>query len=104
MKIEVRSSPIHGQGVFAKKIIRKGERIGQYLARRTKQDGKYVLWVEYEETREVRGYHGIGRLRFLNHRKNANSEFEGLQLYALRHIQPGEEITFHYGDDWSDVD
>jgi len=104
MKIEVRSSPIHGRGVFARKRIRKGERIGQYLARRTSRDGRYVLWVEHEETKEIKGYEGFGRLRFLNHRTNPNSQFDGLELYALKHIPPGEEITFHYGDEWSNID
>ena len=43
MSIEVRSSPIHGLGVFARRTFRKGEWIGRYLARRTDRDGTYVL-------------------------------------------------------------
>jgi SET domain-containing protein len=104
MKIEVRPSPIHGCGVFARRPIRKGERIGQYLARRTNRDGRYVLWVEHEETKVIKGYEGFGRLRFLNHRRKPNSKFDGLELYALKPIQPGEEITCHYGDEWSGMD
>lgn len=104
MKIEVRPSSIHGRGVFAKKTIQKGERIGQYLARKTNRDGKYVLWVEYEQTKEIKGYEGFGRLRFLNHSSRANSRFDGLELFALKPIQPGEEITFHYGEEWVDTD
>ena len=101
MKIEVRPSPIHGLGVFATQKIRKGERIGQYVGRKTNRDGRYVLWVEVGE--RWLGYNGQGRLRFLNHHSDPNSEFRGRDLYAIKAIQPGDEITFHYGEEWEDV-
>ncbi len=101
MKIEVRPSPIHGHGVFARQTIESGDRIGRFLARRTDRDGEHVLWVEDGD--ELKGYEGYGRLRFLNHDLKPNSDFEGLDLYALRTIQPDEEITIHYGEDWEDV-
>ena len=101
MKIEVKCSGIHGQGVFAKHPIDEDERIGRYVSRRTQRDGTYVLWLEVKE--QWRGYNGYGRLRFLNHRQDANAEFEGLDLYALRPIEPGEEITIDYGEEWADV-
>lgn len=101
MKIEVRPSRIHGLGVFAKRQIRRRERIGSYLSRRTRRDGMYVLWVEDEELGKVEGYDGYGRLRYLNHSAMPNSAFDGLELYALRPIRPGEEITIHYGEEWA---
>jgi SET domain-containing protein len=102
MKIEVRSSRIHGRGVFAIQTIQKGERIGRYVGYRTRRDGRYVLWVRGKEG-SWQGYRGYGRLRFLNHRRDGNSEFRGLDLHATRTIQPGEEITFHYGEEWEHV-
>jgi hypothetical protein len=60
-----------------------------------------VLWLVDEEGRQ--GYDGYGRLRFLNHSGTPNSEFDGLDLYAVRTIQPAEEITIHYGEEWADV-
>jgi len=103
--IDVQSSPIHGNGVFARKKIRKDEFIGRYLSRRTKRDGVYVMWLEDKKTPgKFKGYNGYGRLRFLNHSSDPNSEFEGLDLFALKDIHPGEEITFHYGDEWDDID
>lgn len=102
MKIEVRPSPIHGMGVFATTLIRKEERIGRYVGYRTQRDGRYVLWVT-GRTGKWQGYRGYGRLRFLNHDPHPNSEFRGLDLYAVRPIRPGEEITFHYGEEWEDV-
>ena len=29
---------------------------------------------------------------------------DGLVLRALRNIQPGREITAHYGEDWSEAE
>ena len=101
MKIEVRPSPIHGLGVFAKRRIRKGERIGRYMGRRTDRDGRYVLWVEDSGT--WRGYCGYGRLRYLNHDSRPNAEFDGRDLYATQDICPGQEVTFHYGEEWMGV-
>jgi SET domain-containing protein len=51
-----------------------------------------------------RGYRGRGHLRFLNHANCPNSEFYGLDLYALRAICSGEEVTIDYGDEyeWDD--
>ena len=102
MKVEVRSSPIHGMGVFATHTIRRGERIGRYVGYRTQRDGRYVLWVPGSKD-EWKGYRGYGRLRFLNHRSDPNSDFRGTDLYAIRTIRPGEEITFHYGEEWEGV-
>lgn len=101
MKFDVKQSPIHGKGVFARQRIRRGERIGRYLSRRTTKDGTYVLWVEKDDG--WFGYDGYGRLRFLNHRDPPNSVFDGLELFALSTIEPGQEITIHYGDEWNGI-
>ena len=104
MGIEVRPSPIHGLGVFATRTFSKGEWIGRYAARKTDRDGTYVLWVYDEDRKLVSGYDGYGRLRYLNHHSQPNGEMDGLDLYALRTIRPGAEITIHHGDEWADSD
>ena len=71
------------------------------MSRRTSRDGRYVLWIE--DDGEWKGYDGYGRLRYLNHRKPAKAEFQGLDLYAIATIRTGEEITIDYGEDWADV-
>ena len=63
----------------------------------------YVLWVLDDNDREV-GVEGRNALRFLNHSSRPNAEFLGLELHAIRNIQPGAEVTIHYGDAWQDVD
>lgn len=99
--IETRPSPIHATGVFAKRAIASGAFIGRFAGRRTDRQTDHTLWVEVGE--EVRGYEGTGRLRYLNHSRSPNAEFEGRDLYALRRIRAGEEITIDYGPDWADT-
>ncbi len=96
-------SPIHGKGLFAKKQIRKGTRIGTYEGPRAKRDDTYVLWVQNDNGRWV-GIDGKNDLRYLNHSSKPNAEFEADELYAIRTIRKDEEITFDYGEEWADVE
>lgn len=99
-RIEVRESRIHGKGIFARKRIRTGQRIGRFLGDPTRRNGTYVLWLIGEDGSEV-GIRGRNALRFLNHGKPPNAEFQDDQLVALRNVQPGAEVLIDYGDDWS---
>ncbi|MEJ2609604.1 MAG: SET domain-containing protein [Candidatus Thiodiazotropha sp.] len=89
-------SPIHGNGLFAKVPIAKGDYIGSYEGPTAKRNGTYVLWV-FEDDKEPVGRSGRNLLRYLNHKEKGNAEFDGFDLYALRKIKPNEEITFNYG-------
>lgn len=102
----VAESPIHGRGCFARRALQKGEWIGAYEGESTMDDDTYVLWVDDgdAETEVWRGVDGRNELRYMNHSARANAEFVGLDLFALRDIQPGEELTFHYGEDWDGVE
>lgn len=100
-RVEVRPSKIHGLGVFARTDFETGEYIGRYIGHRTDVDSMYTLWVEYPEGQ--RGYFGTGRLRHLNHSRTPNAEFDGRDLFAMRPIRAGEEITVDYGEEWADV-
>ena len=104
--IFVSESPIHGRGCFARRRIEKGEWIGAYEGEPTMDDNTYVLWVDRggPETEDWRGVDGCNDLRYMNHSASGNAEFIGLDLFALREIEPGEEITFHYGDEWDEVE
>ena len=84
-------SPIHGTGLFARLRIESGAHIGTYRGPSAKRNGTYVLWV-YEEGQPPQGRSGRNQLRYLNHARPGNAE-----LYALRRIEPDEEITFDYG-------
>ena len=62
-----------------------------------------MLWV-IDEAGGEKGIRGKTGLRFLNHSARPNAEFRGTELYALRNIRLGQEITLHYGDAWDEVD
>jgi len=102
-RVEVRASPVHGRGLYARRRLRRGAYIASFEGRPTRRDGEHVLWVEREDGSVV-GIRGENELRFLNHARRPNAELRGTELYALRNIQPGHEILIHYGDEWEDVD
>ena len=101
--VEGRPSPIHGNGAFATRSIRAGERIGEYTGSPSNEDGTYVLWVEGDDG-AYRGIDGDNELRWLNHSSSPNVEFDGPELFALVDIEPGTELCFHYGEEWEHVD
>lgn len=100
---EVKDSPIHGKGLFATLLIKSETHIGALEGPRTKRDGPHVLWV-IEEDGSMYGVHAQNDLKYANHHAEPNAYLDGEDMYALRDIQPGEEITFHYGEDWEDED
>lgn len=89
-------SSIHGTGLFAKTLIRKGHYIGSYEGPEARRNGKYVLWVYYDDGNVV-GRRGLNLLRYMNHCDKPNAELDGFDLYALRTIKADEEITINYG-------
>jgi len=102
-RVEVRVSPVHGRGLFARKRLRAGQFIGTFTGRETKRDGTHVLWV-HDENGSATGIEGDNDLRFLNHSKRPNADFDGFDLYAVRNIQAGAELFIDYGDAWGDVE
>jgi SET domain-containing protein len=101
--IEVRVSPIHGRGLFATRAFEPGELIGTYEGPRATENGTYVLWVE-DVDGSFYGVHGENELRYLNHSSKPNADFDDELLYAAQRINLGDEICFHYGEDWEDIE
>ncbi|RFF29078.1 SET domain-containing protein [Wenzhouxiangella sediminis] len=98
----VADSEIHGRGLFARRRIQPEEYIGTYEGPDAEDDGMHVLWLWNEDTEEWEGIDGVNEMRFLNHSAEPNADWWGDELYALRAIEPDEEITFDYG--WDDED
>ena len=104
----VAKSPVHGRGLFARQDIPADTWIGHYDGPQTAENGTYVLWVEDGQNSEGdgatgetwTGYDGNNELRFLNHANRPNGEMDGLDLYAIRDISAGEEITIDYGEEF----
>jgi len=105
----VAASRVVGKGLFAGTRIParakigefEGERIGLREARRRARGRRIVAIVELERhaldaTRSTRGF------RFINHSCAPNTFFrctpERAEVYALRDIRPGEELTVDYGE------
>jgi uncharacterized protein len=123
--IEVRESPLHGMGVFARRRIAKGTRIIEYLGERVThaeadrryedkdaQDNHTFLFIVDEHTVIDAGVDG-NAARFVNHacQPNCESVIEDARVFidAVRAIAPGEELTYDYQiqrepDDPPDVD
>lgn len=96
MKIHTftKKSKIHGKGLFANKDMVLGEFIGTYRGRSAKIDGRYILWVEDNP------YYITNKFRYANHGSAPNTEVIGFEMYALRDISEGEELTLDYGEEW----
>jgi SET domain-containing protein len=99
--LEVRRSPVHGTGVFARRPFAPGELV-------TRQEG---VLLEVDELREDLKAIQIGPRSWLladpnaphpsdeiNHSCDPNLGFTAgdTALYALRPIAPGDELTFDY--------
>lgn len=102
-----KSSGIHGEGLFARNQLNKGDYMGEYNGPEVIDNGSHVLWIEDDDAEqwvEENGSKWIGRngqnlLRYLNHSKKPHAEFTGFKLYALRNISADEEITIDYGEE-----
>jgi hypothetical protein len=109
---EVRGSPVHGMGAFARRRIRKGTRIVEYLGERVSHaeadrryetkdatDAHTFLFIVDSRAVIDAGVDG-NEARFLNHscRPNCESVIENRRVFieATRTIEPGEEMTYDY--------
>jgi SET domain-containing protein len=117
---EIRRSPIHGQGMFAIRKIRKGTRIIEYvgelvdkeesnrrgleLFEKSRQTGGASVYIfDLNDKWDLDGDKSYNDARLINHSCDPNAEMvnedDRLFLFALRDILPEEEITFDYGYD-----
>ncbi len=123
--IRVQDSPLHGQGVFAARRIASGTRVIEYLGERVshveadrryadKEAGDNHTFLFIVNTRTVidAGVDG-NEARYINHscQPNCESVIERGRVFidAIRHIAPGEELTYDYQiqrepDDPPDID
>lgn len=93
--LEVKESPLHGRGLFARTFIPADTVLGELIVEPAEDhelDGPYVLWVEGNTPVKV-----ACDLRFINHSETPNAAYyDDLTVVALRDIQPGEEILHDY--------
>ena len=112
LRYALRAGPsrIDGLGVFAEEPIparrkigeMRGESISVREARRRAKGRARVHIVEVSETRAVDATDSPEPMRNINHSCAPNAVLRirqgRVEFYALRDIEPGEEITCDYGD------
>lgn len=109
----VKVSPVHGNGVFARRRMHAGERIVEYrgeriawaeaLARAEEKGGpiSHTFYFSLSDGRVIDGGRKGNGARFINHSCEPNCEplehEDGrVWIYAVRDIARGEELTYHY--------
>jgi len=98
----VKRSKIHGEGVFANRNFKKGERIikwdtshkltKQEVDSLTKKEKRYVTYFKGKYTLM------FGPGRYVNHSCEANTTVKNFSDVAKRKIKKGEEITSDYSE------
>ena len=109
---EVRRSSVHGYGGFAKKALKKGTRITEYLGDRITHNDADLRYEDHDENDNHTflfivdkgmvidaGFNG-NNARFINHRcdPNCESTIEKRRVWieAIRDIKKGEELGYDY--------
>jgi len=106
--LAVRRSRIHGFGCFAAQPFKKGKKIAEYFGERVRfadltaedapPDLNYLISVD--EVWAVDGSRNGNETQFINHSCEANVYLRITRghalFYALRDIEPGEELTWRY--------
>lgn len=109
-RVEVKSSAIHGRGLFVRADIPAGARVIEYVGEKiTKQESlsRCIANNEYifalNDTCDLDGNVSWNPARFANHSCAPNCvaelDDERIWIVAIRDLQAGEEITFNYGYD-----
>lgn len=108
-EVEVRASPIDGQGVFAAEAIPARRKIGEIRgeamsveqARIRATRHERIMIVELSARRAIDFSKSSDPMRFTNHscRPNARLSIDNgrVEFYALHAIEAGAELTVDYG-------
>jgi len=106
-KLHVRRSGVHGTGVYTKQRIRKNARIIEYTGERVPweaapddPDDPHTFNFGLENGEVINPEVGGNEARWINHSCDPNCEAveedDRIFIYAMRNIQPGEELLYDY--------
>jgi uncharacterized protein len=112
-RIVVRSSPVHGRGVFALQPLSVGTKILEYKGEivswkqaqrryeRSNAEAGHTFFFDLDDGRVIDGARGGNSARWINHscQPNCETEQDGdrVFIHALRDIEPGDELFIDYG-------
>jgi uncharacterized protein len=112
-KVEVRQSPIHGRGVFARRDLKKGEKVMEYKGqiidwaealRRHPHDPSqphHTFYFHLDDEHVIDGRVQGNDARWINHScaPNCEAEQDGKRVFihTLKKIAEGEELFYDYG-------
>ena len=109
-RVEVKPSTIDGRGAFAAEAIPARKKIGEIRgepisvreARQRIRGLARIMIVEVSELRAIDASRSTDPLRFTNHSCAPNAVLRirqgRVELYAMRDVSPGEELTVGYGE------
>jgi len=107
VQIEVRESGVHGRGVYAAQLIPEGTRIIEYTGERVPWEAApddphdpHTFNFGLENGDVINPEVGGNDARWINHSCDPNCEAveedDRVFIYALRDIQPDEELLYDY--------
>ena len=108
--VHARPSRIDGQGAFAAEAVPARRKIGEIRgesvsvreARRRAAGAERIMMIEVSERRAIDASRSADPLRFANHSCQPNAVLRirqgRVEIYAMRAIAVGEEITVNYGE------
>jgi len=109
-RLEIGASGIHGQGLFARHPLPARKKIGELRgelidlaeAQRRAYGSPVVAIVEFDDGFALDASRDGNELRYVNHSCAPNTYLRlaghRVELYALRTILAGEELTCDYGE------
>ncbi|MFW5704611.1 MAG: SET domain-containing protein [Nanoarchaeota archaeon] len=120
--IKLKNSKIHGKGIYAKKDIKKGTEIIEYLGKKISKEKSDEIYEEQferhknnpekdgsvytftlDDKHDLDGNVWWNLAKYINHSCNPNCESEDgdgkIIIRAIKNIKKGEELSFNYGYD-----
>jgi SET domain-containing protein len=105
--LKVSSSGVHGRGVYAKNLIARGTRIIEYTGQRVSweetpddKNNPHTFIFGLENGEVINPAIGGNEARWINHCCDPNCEAieedDRIFIYAIRDIEPGEELFYDY--------
>jgi uncharacterized protein len=110
MTFKIKRSSIDGKGLFAAKPLPARKKIGEFVgelittreARKRAKTKKRISIVELDHKLAIDGSGPENVFRYLNHSCSPNAYIRifqrHIEVYALRKIAAGEEVTCDYGE------